>query len=192
MAGLDDLYAQIPTSQLATKLGVDENEVDSAVHALVPVLLSGLQQNSQDPGEADRIESAATDHAARGLLDNAGGVDRVDESDGQRAISTIFGGNDANQIASALAKSGAGNSDLLKQLLPVLVPLVLAYIGKQLGAAPQGKSPQAASGGLGEVLGSILGGASDDKSLGGVLGKVLSGKGGALGEVLGGLLGGTK
>ena len=57
MAGLDDLYAQIPTSEIATKLGADEGEVDSAIRTLVPALLGGLQQNSQDPehAEQDRI-----------------------------------------------------------------------------------------------------------------------------------------
>lgn len=198
MAGLDDLYAQIPTSEIATKLGADEGEVASAVHTLVPVLLSGLHQNAQDPQGADRIESAATSHAASGLLDAGGGVDQVGETGGHQAIATIFGVNDADQVASALAKGGAGNSDLLKQLLPVLVPIVLAYVGKQLnsgGGSPETapRTTQAASGGaLGQVLGSILGAGSDDKSLGGILGNVLGGKGGALGDILGGLLGGKK
>lgn len=176
MAGLDDLYAQIPTADIANKLGADEGEVDKAVHTLVPALLSGLHQNAQDPEHADRIESAAT----------------APESDGHQAISTLFGGSDADQVASALAQRGAGNSDLLKQLLPVVLPIVLAYIGKQLsgGAAPQ--TTHAQSGGLSEVLGSILSGGSGDKSLGNILGSVLSGKGGGLGEVLGGLLGGKK
>jgi hypothetical protein len=195
MAGLDDLYAQIPTSEIANKLGADEGEVDNAVHTLVPALLSGLQQNSQDPEHADRIESAATSHAARGLLDAGGGLDKVDESDGHQAVATLFGGNDADQVASALADRGAGNRDLLKQLLPVLLPIVLAYIGKQLGSGGETsasqKKEEASGGGLGDILGSILGG-SGDKSLGGVLGKVLSGKGGGLGDILGGLLGGKK
>lgn len=194
MAGLDDLYAQIPTSEIASKLGADEGEVDNAIHTLVPVLLTGLHQNSQDPDHASEIESAAGSQAARGLLDAGGGLDQVDESDGHQAVATLFGGNDADQVAAALAKGGAGNSDLLKRLLPVVLPIVLAYIGKRLsptGAAPQQKEASA-SGGLGEVLGSILGGGSGDKSLGGVLGSVLGGKGGALGDILGGLLGGKK
>jgi hypothetical protein len=196
MAGLDDLYAQIPTSEIANKLGADEGEVDSAIRTLVPVLLGGLQHNSQDPEHASKIESAASSHAARGLLDAGGGVDQVGESDGQHEVATLFGGNDTEQVAAALAKGGAGNSDLLKRLLPVLLPLVLAYIGKQL--SPGGaqtttaQQTQAPGGGLGEILGSILGGGSGDKSLGGVLGSVLGGKGGALGEILGGLLGGKK
>ena len=197
MAGLDDLYAQIPTSEIANKLGADEGEVDSAVHTLVPVLLGGLQHNSQDPEHASRIESAASSHAARGLLDAGGGVDQAGESDGQQAVAALFGGNDTDQVAAALAKGGAGNSDLLKKLLPILLPMVLAYIGNQL--SPDGaqtttaqKKEEASGGGLGEILGSILGGGSGDKSLGGVLGSVLGGKGGALGEILGGLLGGKK
>lgn len=73
-------------------------------------------------------------------------------TDGHQAIATIFGVNDADQVASALAKGGAGNSDLLKQLLPVLVPIVLAYIGRQLnsGAGSPETAPrttQATSGG---------------------------------------------
>jgi hypothetical protein len=193
MAGLDDLYAQIPTSEIANKLGADKGDVDNAIQTLVPVLLGGLQHNSQDPEHASKIESAANSQAARGLLDAGGGVEQVDESYGHQAVATLFGGNDTDQVAAALAKGGAGNSDLLKQLLPVVLPIVLAYIGKQLspgGAAPQ-QGEASAGGGLGEVLGSILGG-SGDKSLGGVLGSVLGGKGGALGDILGGLLGGKK
>src|ERR1700757_5481380 len=177
MAGLDDLYAQIPTSEIADKLGADQGDVDKAIQTLVPVLLGGLQHNSQDPEHASKIESAANSQAARGLLDAGGGVEQVDESDGHQAVAALFGGNDTDQVAAALAQGGVGNSDLLKKLLPIVLPIVLAYIGKQLspsGAAPQQREASA-GGGLGEVLGSVLGG-----------------KGGALGDILGGLLGGKK
>jgi len=197
MAGLDDLYAQIPTSEIADKLGADQGEVDNAIHTLVPVLLGGLHENSQDPEHASKIESAATSHAASGLLDADGGVGLVNEGEGHQAIATLFGGNDTDKVAAALAGGGAGNSDLLKQLLPVLLPIVLAYVGKQLtgGGAQQtttAQSGQASGGGLGDILGSILGGGSADKSLGGILGNVLGSKGGGLGDILGGLLSGKK
>ncbi|OBA68863.1 hypothetical protein A5641_16895 [Mycobacterium sp. 1554424.7] len=192
MAGLDDLYSQIPTAEIANRLGADAGDVDKAVHTLVPALLGGLQQNSEDPEQAGRIESMASTHAARGLLDVGGGAD---ETGGHQAVATLFGGNDADQVASALADRGAGDRELLKQLLPVVLPIVLAYIGKRLGSGGESGAPKkeaASGGGLGEVLGSILGGGSGDKSLGGILGSVLSGKGGALGDLLGGLLGGKK
>jgi hypothetical protein len=191
MAGLDDLYSQIPISEIANKLGASQGDVEKAVHTLVPALLTGMQQNAEDPENVSKIESAATSHAARGLLDAGGG--ESGDSDGHQAVASLFGGTDADQVASALADRGAGKRDLLKQLLPVVLPIVLAYIGKQLGSGGASGAPQktASGGGLGEILGSILAGGSGDKSLGGILGNVLSGKGG-LGDILGGLLGGKK
>jgi len=188
MSGLEDLLSQIPTSDIATKIGVDEHEVDKAVRLLVPVLVGGLQENAQDPEHASTIASAADNHAASGLLDGGVSLEHVDESDGQQAIAKIFGGNDAAQVASALAGGGGGNSDLLKQLLPILAPIVLAYIGKQLGQKEAPAKKEASSGGgLNDVLGSILGEvAGGNASLGNALGKALGSK---AGEILGGLFG---
>jgi len=197
MAGLDELFNQIPTQQIAAKLGVNETDVNSAVRTLVPVLVGGLHQNAQDPDAAGKIENAASNHAASGLLDGGVSVDQVDETDGSKAVARIFGGNDTNQVASALAGGGAGNSDLIQKLLPILAPIVLAYIGKQLtkNQAPAEPQPQSTGGGggLGDVLGSILGGGGGNNPLGSILGSVLGGnQGGALGDILGGLLGGKK
>ena len=191
MSGLEDLLSQIPTSDIASKIGVDESEVNKAVQLLVPVLVGGLHENAQDPEHASNIESAADSHAASGLLDGGVNVDQVDQDDGQQAIARIFGGNDADQVANALAGGGGGNSDLLKQLLPILAPIVLAYVGKQLGQKSEPAKEEASSGGaLNDVLGSILGGmAGGNKSLGTVLGNVLGSK---AGDILGGLLGGKK
>ena len=204
MAGLDDLFAQIPVQDIASKLGADEGEVNNAIRTLVPALVGGLQHNVQS-GDIDssKLESAVTAQGASGLLDGGVSVDQVDQAEGDNIVANIFGGNDSNQVASALAGSGAGGSSLIKQLLPILAPIVLAYIGKQFAqnnTAPA--QPQAASGGggLGDILGSILGGAgggggAGNNPLGSILGSVLGGggnQGNAIGEILGGLLGGKK
>jgi hypothetical protein len=187
MSGLEDLLAQIPTSDIANKIGVDEADVNQAVQLLVPVLVGGLHENAQDPDHASKIESAADSNAS--LLDGGVNVDHVDQQEGQQAIARIFGGNDSAQVASALA-GGGGNSDLLKQLLPILAPIVLAYVGKQLTGKSGAPATEAAGGGgLNDVLGSILGGMGGNKSLGSVLGNVLGSK---AGDILGGLLGGKK
>src|ERR1700741_4877618 len=171
MSGLEDLLSQIPTSDIASKIGVDEAEVNKAVQLLVPVLVGGLSENAQDPEHASKIESAADSQA--GLLDGGVNVDHVDEHEGAQAIARISGGNAAPQAASALAGGGGGNRDLLKQLLPILAPIVLAYVGKQLTGKSAAPANEAAGGGaLNDVLGSILGGMGGNKSLGTVLGKV--------------------
>jgi hypothetical protein len=202
MAGLDELFNQIPTQEIASKLGVDEGEVNSAIKTLVPALVGGIQQNVQaDDIDSTKLESDVAHQGASGLLDGGVKVDQVDANQGDQYVARIFGGNDSNAVASALAGGGVGNSDLVKRLLPILAPIVLAYIGKQLtkgSAAPAQPQAQAAGGGggLGDVLGSILGGAGGgggNNPLGSILGSVLGGQqGGALGDILGGLLGGKK
>jgi hypothetical protein len=199
MADLDELFNQIPTQEIAAKLGVDEGEVNSAVKTLVPALVGGIQHNvAADDIDSTKLESDVAQQGQSGLLDGGVNVDQVDSNQGDQYIARIFGGNDSNAVASALAGGGAGNSDLIKKLLPILAPIVLAYIGKQLTKNSAPAEPQAQSsggGGLGDVLGGILGGAGGggDNPLGSILGSVLGGKqGGALGDILGGLLGGKK
>jgi hypothetical protein len=207
MAGLDELFNEIPVQDIASKLGVDEGEVNTAIRTLVPALVGGLQHNvAADDIDSSKLEQAVTNQAASGLLDGGVSVDQVDQKEGDQIVAHIFGGNDSNQVASALAGGGLANSGLLKQLLPILAPIVLAYIGKQLtkgNAAPAGQAQAAPAGGggLGEILGSILGGgasggaaAAGNNPLGSILGSVLGGGqgGGGLAEILGGLLGGKK
>jgi hypothetical protein len=204
MAGLDELIAQIPVQDIASKIGADEGEVNNAIRTLVPALVGGVAENVH-AGEIDssELESAVAQQGASGLLDGGVSVDQVDAQQGDQFVARIFGGNDSNAVASALAGQGAGGGDLIKKLLPILAPIVLAYIGKQFAqrsAAPAGAGTQAQaapSGGLGDVLGSILGGAGGggNNPLGSILGSVLGGSGGQsnpIGEILGGLLGGKR
>jgi len=204
MAGLDELFAQIPVADIASKIGADQGEVNNAIQTLVPALVGGLAENVQSNQiDSSKLESAVAEQGASGLLDGGVNVDQVDEKQGDDLVATLFGGNDSNAVASALAGTGAGGGDLIKKLLPILAPIVLAYIGKQLtkgsGSAPAQPQTQAAGGGgLGDILGSILGGAAGgggggNNPLGSILGSVMGGGGNnAIGEILGGLLGGKK
>jgi len=204
MAGLDDLYAQIPVQDIANKLGADEGEVNNAIRTLVPALVGGVAENVQaNQIDSSDLESAVAHQGASGLLNGGVSVDQVDERQGDQYVAKIFGGNDSGAVASALAGQGAGGGDLIKQLLPILAPIVLAYIGKQLtkGSSPaEGQqAPEGGGGGLGDILGSILGGAGGagggggDNPLGSILGNVLGGgQNNPIGEILGGLLGGKK
>jgi hypothetical protein len=208
MADLDDLFAQIPVQDIANKLGADQGEVANAIQTLVPALVGGVAENVQAQEiDSTELESAVAQKGASGLLDGGVSVDQVDENEGDRIVANIFGGNNSDAVASALAGTGvAGGGSLIKKLLPILAPIVLAYIGKQFSqrsAAPAGAGAQAqaapSGGGLGDVLGSILGGAGGgggSNPLGSILGSVLGGGGGGqsnpIGEILGGLLGGKR
>jgi hypothetical protein len=123
MAGLDDLFAQIPVQDIASKLGADQGEVDNAIKTLVPALVGGLAQNVQsDDIDSSKLESAVAAQGASGLLDGGVNVDQVDQKEGDNLVASLFGGNDSNAVASALAGTGAGGGDLIKRLLPILAP----------------------------------------------------------------------
>jgi hypothetical protein len=201
MAGLDDLFNQIPVADIAAKLGADQGEVSQAIQTLVPTLLGTLQENVQaDDIDSTHLESAVVAEGQSDLLTGGVNVDQIDQGQGNQLIASLFGGNDTNQVASALSGAGAGGGDLIKRLLPMLAPIVLAYVGKQFSQknAGAGAQAQASGGGMGDILGSILGGASGgggaaNNPLGSILGSVLGGnQGGAIGNILGGLLRGGK
>jgi hypothetical protein len=204
MAGLDDLFNQIPVADIASKLGADPSEVQQAVQTLVPTLLGTMHENVQaEDIDSTHLESAAVATGQSDLLDGGVNVDQLDENQGNQMVASLFGGNDTNQVASALSGAGAPGGDLIKRLLPMLAPIVLAYVGRQFsqrGAAGAGAAQAQAQagpgGGMGDVLGSILGGGGamgGGNPLGSILGGVLGGgQGGAIGNILGGLLRGGR
>jgi len=213
MAGLDDLMNQIPVADIASKLGADQGEVNQAIQTLVPTLLGTLQENvAADDIDSSELESTVVAEGQTDLLDGGVVVDQIDEnqgnqmveideSQGNQMVASLFGGNDTNQVASALAGAGAPGGDLIRRLLPMLAPIVLAYVGRQFSqrGATGAQAQAAPGGGMADVLGSILGGgapqggAAANNPLGSILGSVLGGgQGGAIGNILGGLLRGGR
>lgn len=201
MATLDDLLSQIPVAQIAERLDVDQQTAETAVRAALPTLVGGLDANAQDPAGAASLLSAVNNHSSR-LVDGGVNVAEVDTADGDKIVSNVFGANKDQVISTLGGVNGGGGNDLVAKLLPILAPIVLSYIAKQLTGGGQGATTSTAStptqGGLGDLLGGLLGSATSGSggaggALGDVLGSVLGGgAGGGLGGLLGGLLGGGK
>jgi hypothetical protein len=141
----------------------------------LPALLGGLHANALAGGEGSLLEA---------LDQHTGGVDpsSIDAADGAKAVSHIFGANQ-DQVIAQLGASGVSSS-LIQKLLPLLAPIVLAWLAKQVGGS--GVAPSQAGGGvLGTILEQVLKGAGQgagSSSSSGGLGSIL-------GDVLGGLLG---
>lgn len=206
MTELQDIIGQIPMDQIAGMLGTDEPTARAAVEAAVPTLLAGMQNNAQAPDGAASLESALSQHQD-GLIDGGVDVGQVDTADGEKIVNHVFGGQQ-DQVASQLAGTGqlgGAGSDLVRQLLPILAPIVMSYLakkflgGNQAGAGSQteaGASADSGQGGgmdLGGVLGGILGGMVGGQ--GGAAGQGGQGEqdgpggSGGLGDILGGLFG---
>jgi len=185
MDDLDNIVAGIPMNALADRLGVDPNTAESAVRQTLPALLGGLQANAADPAGAASLSVALAEHPPDLV---AGGVDlsQVDTDDGQKIVGNIFG-SQTDQVAQTLGGNLGGSGDLIKRLLPLLAPIVLSYLSSRMrGGTPTGNEPQP-SAGVGDLLGSILGGIG-----GGMPAGASNAPGGSVLDMLGGLLGGGR
>jgi hypothetical protein len=169
LSAVEEILADLPMAQIASQLGVDEATAESATRQAIPALLGGLHANAEDPAGAASLAGALGDHSGD-LLD--GGVDlgQVDAGDGEKIVNNIFGPHSdqvAQTLGGSLGVSGAGGqSDLMKRLLPILAPIVLAYLSKKVAGGKYGNLlgpliAGAAGGGganvLTDILGSMLG-----------------------------------
>jgi hypothetical protein len=193
MSAVDDIMSRIPLADLATRLGVDEGTAEQATRQALPALLGGIHANTADPGGAESFASALGQHD-NDLVEGGVNLDGVDENEGDRIVGHVFG-EQRQQVVQQLGTTGgpATNQDLIGRLLPILAPIVMAYLAKRLSGGAAGGQ----QGGIGDLLGSVLGGMGGGGlggGLGGLGGQQQGGGalGGGLGDLLGGLLGGGR
>ena len=155
MTAVDDILSRIPLADLAARLGVDEGTAEEATRQALPALLGGIEANTADPGGAESFASAVRQHD-NDLIEGGVNLDDVDENDGDRIVGHVFG-DQRGQVVRQLGTTGGASttSDLMGKLLPILAPIVMAYLAKRLGG---GAAAGGQSGGIGDLLGSILGG----------------------------------
>ncbi len=183
MSAVDDILSRIPLADLATRLGVDEATAEQATRQALPALLGGIQANTADPGGAASFAEAARQHD-NDLAEGGVNLDEVDDGDGDRIVGHVFG-EQRDQVVQQLGTTGDANTDqdLMGRLLPILAPIVMAYLAKRLGGGAAGGQ----QGGMADLLGGILGGAANPAGP-----QQGGGLGGGLGDLLGGLLGGGR
>ena len=198
---IDEILKQVPIGDIAQKLGVSEDVARQAVQEGGAALIGGLAKNAESPEGSAAIEAALAKHDG---FSGASSLDDVDEADGEKIVSHVFGGN-ADQVAQTLTNDQKTAGIDFGKLLPILAPIVMGLIANgQKGSTGGG-------GGLGDILGGLLGGGQQQGQQagtgGGGLGDILGGLGGLLGGggsgssggggidiggLIGGLLGGKK
>lgn len=162
---------------LAQQFGISPEQAQSAVQALIPAISTGLLQKAAQPGALGSIISAITDPTHQASFDNPDAAQSGEAvQKGSDAVSDVFGSSHIVQQIAQQASSVTGlRPDLLMQMLPVVVSVILGGIGKS-----------AQNQGFGGMLGQLAGTAeqgSTGNQQGGILGMVTS--------LLGGLFGGA-
>lgn len=212
MSGLLDLLNSPMGKQLisgvAGQTGQSSDKTASLLSMAMPVLMGAMKRNASTPQGAEGLLNALNSKHDGGILDNlgglfGGGVDQSVMDDGAGILGHILGGKQP-QVQNALSQKSGIDAGTVGTILQVAAPLLMGMLGKQ--TKQQNVSD---SGGLGDVLGSLLGGGGqanqqqsliesfldsdgDGSILDDVAGMVLGGgqkKSGGLGGLLGGLFG---
>jgi hypothetical protein len=183
MSAVEEIMDAIPVEQLAQRVGAEPDEVERAARTALPALLGGLQANAADPAGASSLAEALGQHDGA-LIEGGVDLDDVDETDGQKIAHHIFGDNE-EQVVGRIGGVGAVSSDLVAKLLPLLAPIVLSWLTRQVLGGGQAGTQKGSGGGLQDVLGQVLGGAVGGQKGAGSSGNIIT-------DVLGGLLGGGR
>ena len=157
---VEQLLSQLqgaPMAQIASQLGVDQQQTESAVGAAVPMLLGMLGNNANQGGGADALFGALMRDHAPAQAQGFGGGDLLGsvlgsvlgggqgQSAGSAILGHIFGGQQQQAESSLGQASGLGGGNA-GQLLAILAPIVMSFLANKV----QGNGLDA--GGLGRVL----------------------------------------
>ncbi len=202
MASLvDTLMKELETrgavDQIAAKLGVPPDKVNTAFAAAVPAILAGLAQNTKQPEGAAALAGALDRDHDGSVLEDDGYFDHYEERQGDNILGHVFG-DGKPAVESQVSALGGLNSLQGADLMKMLAPLVMGYLGKQkssggldigslsqilLGGGGGSGGGLKLPGGLGDLLGGLSGAtapassqapakpAAGSTSLGGILGK---------------------
>ena len=186
-SAIDAILSSIPIDQVAQQVGLSADDATPAITNALGAILAGMGANAADPKGAASLEKALSQHSGD-LLDGGVSVDSLDTDDGGKIVKNIFGDN-TDQVAAALGSTGtSGGTSVFQKLLPILAPVAMAWLAKNLfgggsnSEAPAPAQAESSGGGLGDLLGSVLGGGASQQQS----------SGGGLSDLLGGLLGGGK
>jgi hypothetical protein len=176
MAELDGLMDMIPIGEIAKKLGIDEKAAKSAVSTVLPTIVAGLSANASDSEGAAKLEKTLTKHTEKSTK-----IDDIDEEDGKKIVNHVFGSKKA-AVEEAAADKANVTSDIIAKILPIVAPIVLAWLAQKfLGGSSEktetkSATPAESSGGIGDILGGLVGSKEGQDMLGGLLGGLLGGK----------------
>lgn len=198
---VDSLMEQLQNKgaidQIAGKLGVQSGQANSAVSAAIPAILAGLAKNTQKPGGAAALSGALEKDHDGTVLEDDSYLDSYQDKQGDNILGHVFG-DKKPAVESQVSALGGMNIAQGGELMKMLAPLVMGYLGKQkssggldisslsqiLGGGSGGGGLQL-PGGLGDILGGLTGGGAGGASSG-------KANSGGLGGIFGGLFGKKK
>src|SRR5262244_2250315 len=122
--------------RIASALGLDRNNTQTAIGAAIPGLLAGLSGVAAQPGGAQKlVDTVRQQTGALGSFANmigASGQSSLIEK-GSQILSSLLGGREQTALAGAVSKYAGLGQNASGSLLGMLAPIVMGTIGQQQG-----------------------------------------------------------
>lgn len=179
--------------QAENKFGISKNQIIALLAVAAPLVISYLRNKSQDAKEAEALNNALDKDHDGSILDDASQAE-ARQAEGGSILDHVFG-SQKSTVENQLSQNTGISIDKIGPVLAMLAPVIMGYIGKEK------QQNNVGAGGLGDLLGGILGNASNQAQtqqsnpLNDILGSVLGGGqsqsgGNPLNDILGSVLGG--
>ena len=137
MFSLEDLLGQQQgneaVNQISQTLGANPTVTNAAIQMALPMILSGLANNAQQPQGAEELANTLEKNHDGSVLDNLGGLlgnGNQISNDGIGILGHIFGQNQGAVAHQVSEKSGLDIGQVA-QLLITLAPIVMGFLGKK-------------------------------------------------------------
>ena len=137
MMPLFDLIAKAQNGQgmdlLARQFGLNQQQTQLAIEALLPAFSEGLKRNTSDPmGMGGFLQAMASGNHAKYFEDATNAFSQSGVSEGNGILGHLFGNKEVSRAVAAQAASATGiGSEILKQMLPVIASMVMGGLFKQ-------------------------------------------------------------
>jgi hypothetical protein len=117
-------------NRLSKRIGADPGTTGNAIDAALPLLISALARNAQDPAQARSLDTAVTqDHSGAILEDVSRHVSAPDEQTGAGILRHVLGGSQQT-VQSGLSQATGLDAQKVGSLLTTLAPLVMGALGQ--------------------------------------------------------------
>ncbi len=118
---------------LARQYGLSDDQVESAVQAMMPAFATGLKRNTADPTGMLKFMQALAGGQHASYFDNpakAWSGSGIDE--GNAILGHLFGSREVSRAVANQVQAATGiGENILKQMLPALASMVMGGLSKQ-------------------------------------------------------------
>lgn len=120
-------------AEMARRFGLSEDQVTSAVEAMMPAFSTGLKRNTAAPEDMVDFLRALSGGSHAGYFEDVRQTFSDDGlADGNAILGHIFGSKAVSRAVAAQAEAATGiGQDILKQMLPALAGMVMGSLSKQ-------------------------------------------------------------